>query len=62
MLWPRVCAGDCSPIDRAPQRMSAAPAIEQRGGRELQVKVEEQVEATSSWPESGWLAMKLEQR
>lgn len=42
--------------------MSAAPAIEQRGGRELQVKVEEQVEATSSWPESGWLAMKLEQR
>jgi hypothetical protein len=42
--------------------MSAEPAIEQRGGRELQVAVEEQVEATGSSQESGWLAMKLEQR
>jgi hypothetical protein len=62
MLWPRVCAGDCSPIDRALRRMSAEPAIEQRGGRELQVEVEEQVEAARSSRESGWLEMKLEQR
>jgi hypothetical protein len=42
--------------------MSAEPAIEQRGGRELQVEVEEQVEAARSSRESGWLEMKLEQR
>lgn len=42
--------------------MNAEPAVEQRGGRELQVEVEEQVEATRSSQESGWLEVKLEQR
>lgn len=62
MFWPRVCAGDWSPIDRVLGRMNAEPAVEQRGGRELQVEVEEQVEATRSSQESGWLEVKLEQR
>lgn len=53
MFWSRVCAGDWSPIDRALRRMNAEPAIEQRGGRELQVEVEEQVEA--AWRRRGAL-------
>lgn len=54
---PRAC--DWSPIDRAVGRMNA---IERRGGRELQVEVEELVEATRSSQEYGWLEEMLEQR
>jgi hypothetical protein len=60
---PRVC--DWSPIDRTLGRINAEPAIEGRGGRELQVEVEELVEATRCSQEYGWLElsrMMLEQR
>lgn len=42
--------------------MNAEPAIERRGGRELQDEVEELVEAARSSREYGWLDEMLEQR